>query len=488
MSNTPIERRTSGAQRFPWIPVVVGVLVTLLLFGLGGWSSWGLYRGFAQLSRVELRLERLAGSIVHLDEVLTMSARMAATSGDPKWEARYRSYETQLDAAIKETAALAPDSLDASAAAQTDAANVKLVAMENRAFGLVRQHRLTEASQVLFSAGYEAEKRVYAEGMNKMTLSIQARIDQSMERYQHRAAVVIVVAIPAFVLLAIGWFGVLTRLRHHMTWRRTAEEELRESRRQIAARERELEIAASIQTSILPRDLAADRLEMSARMVPATEVGGDYYDVIPVEDGCWIGIGDVTGHGLDAGLIMLMVQSALAALVRQKPDGSPQEIVRLLNEVMFDNMRKRLGVKDHVTFSLVRYHTDGRLVFAGAHEEMILCAGVDGACELIDTPGAWLGGIPDVSPFTVDSRRQLAAGDLVLLYTDGMTEAMSPAGEPFGHDRLCGALAAARHLPLREVEEELLAAVRRWSPSQQVDDMTVVLFRYDGAVAAQAAA
>jgi serine phosphatase RsbU (regulator of sigma subunit) len=468
--------------------VLGGVLVTLILFGLGGWSSWGLYQGFGKISSVEFRLKHLTGEIVHLDEVLTMSARMAANSGDPKWEDRYRTFETRLDAAIKETARLAPDAFDASASAQTDAANLALVAMENRSFELVREKRLAEASQVLFSSAYEAEKRVYAEGMNKMTRSIQTRIDENMERYQRRAAIVIALSIPAFIILALGWFGVITRLRHHMAWRRRAEAELAESRRQIAARERELEIASTIQTSILPRELTAEGVELSARMVPAAEVGGDYYDVIPVEDGCWIGIGDVTGHGLNAGLIMLMVQSALAALVRQNPDSSPREIVRLLNQVMYDNMRKRLGVKDHVTFSLVRYHADGRLVFAGAHEEMIVCAAGDGRCDRIETPGAWLGGIADVARFNVDSRRQLVAGDLVLLYTDGMTEAMNAAGEQFGMDRLCDALAAARHLPLVAIEQALLDAVRRWSPTEQVDDITVLLIRYAGAGAAQAAA
>lgn len=486
--SAPIIDRDRAPQRFPWPLVLIGVAVTLVLFGLGGWSTWGLYRGFARLSQVEFRLERLTGTIIHLDEVLTMSARMAATTGDPAWEARYRGFEGPLDAAIKETLLLAPDALDASAAADTDAANTRLVEMENRAFGLVRQKRLAEASQLLFSSAYAGQKKVYADGMSRMNASIQQRIDEGMHRYRRRAEVVLGLSIPAFILLALGWIGVLTRLRHHMARRRSAEEALGQSRRQIAARERELEIAASIQTSILPRDLTVERLEMSARMVTAGEVGGDYYDVIPVKDGCWIGIGDVTGHGLDAGLIMLMVQSALAALVRQNPHGSPRELVRLLNEVMFDNIRKRLGVNDHVTFSLVRYHADGRLVFAGAHEDMIVCSAADGACELVDTPGTWIGGMPDVTPFTVDSRRQLVAGDLVLLFTDGMSEAMSPDGEPYGLDRLCAALAAARHLPLAEIEQELLAAVRRWSPSEQADDMTVLLLRYAGQVSTQAAA
>ncbi len=66
-----------------------------------------------------------------------------------------------------------------------------------------------------------------------------------------------------------------------------------------------------MQTSILPRKFAVPGLEISAKMIPASEVGGDYYDVIPVDDGCWIAIGDVSGHGLDAGLVMLMLQSSI---------------------------------------------------------------------------------------------------------------------------------------------------------------------------------
>ena len=95
------------------------------------------------------------------------------------------------------------------------------------------------------------------------------------------------------------------------------------TRRQVAERERlekEMEIAARIQTSILPRDVSVAGLEIAAAMQPATEVGGDYYDVVPVDDGCWLGIGDVAGHGLGTGLVMLMMQSGIGALARKLPD------------------------------------------------------------------------------------------------------------------------------------------------------------------------
>src|SRR5499427_5838204 len=85
--------------------------------------------------------------------------------------------------------------------------------------------------------------------------------------------------------------------------------------------ELEMEIASKIQTAILPNitPRAVRGLEIAARMRRATEVGGDYYDVLPTEDGCWLGIGDVAGHGLPAGIIMLTIQSAIAALTQDRP-------------------------------------------------------------------------------------------------------------------------------------------------------------------------
>ncbi|MCA9720766.1 MAG: SpoIIE family protein phosphatase, partial [Myxococcales bacterium] len=220
--------------------------------------------------------------------------------------------------------------------------------------------------------------------------------------------------------------------------------ELAESRKQLAGKERlerELEIAERIQTSILPRAPEVNGYAIASEMTTASEVGGDYFDVLPAGDRCWIGIGDVAGHGLKAGLVMLMVQSCVAALVREQPTASPADHVRALNRVLVDNIRERLEQDEHVTFSLLRIETDGRVVYAGAHEEMIVCRAATGACELIPTPGTWLGVDPNIDLVTRDSELRLEDGDLLLLYTDGLTEARSPAREMFGVQRLADALA-----------------------------------------------
>ena len=118
-----------------------------------------------------MRTEKLRSTIIHLDEVLTMSARMAAATGNLQWEKRYHSFEPKLDAAIKEAIRLAPEAYSGKDAADTDAANIRLVEMENKSFDLVRKGRIEEAKTLLFSNEYEEQKRIYAQGMT-LSLSI----------------------------------------------------------------------------------------------------------------------------------------------------------------------------------------------------------------------------------------------------------------------------------------------------------------------------
>ena len=97
-------------------------------------------------------------------------------------------------------------------------------------------------------------------------------------------------------------------------------------------------------------------------MMTATEVGGDYYDVLAVDDGCWIAVGDASGHGLTAGLVMMMVQTGVATLVRAQPDAHPKDVIRTLNRVLFENVHDRLEAERHMTLSLMRYRRNGKLV------------------------------------------------------------------------------------------------------------------------------
>ncbi len=240
----------------------------------------------------------------------------------------------------------------------------------------------------------------------------------------------------------------------------------------------ELQIARHIQTAILPRDLSVDGLEVAAIMVPATEVGGDYYDVLPAHDGAWFGIGDVTGHGVGAGMIMLMVQSAVAALIRTC--NGPRDVVIELNALLHDNIHGRLRERDHVTFSLLRYTRDGLVRFAGAHEDMIVWRAQSRRCEVIETNGLWLGAVASVAEQTKEEQLQLAPGDILVLYTDGVTEARNAEREQFGLDRLRDLVVelAPAGQPIAQLCDAIVGKVVRWGT--QADDISVVVARYHG--------
>src|SRR5207248_3066312 len=127
----------------------------------------------------------------------------------------------------------------------------------------------------------------------------------------------------------------------------------------------------------------------------------------------------------------------------------------------------------HVTLTLVRYHADGSMIFAGAHEEIVVCRADTGRCERIATPGTWLGAAPDVTRFMVDSEAHLSPGDLLVLYTDGLIQAMNGEGEQFGMDRLCEQLEAMRERPVEEVRDRLIDAAARFAVVQD-DDVTLL--------------
>ena len=258
--------------------------------------------------------------------------------------------------------------------------------------------------------------------------------------------------------------------------------ELDESRRQLAEKERlagELEIAARIQTSILPRNLAVDGLEIAARMMTATEVGGDYYDVLPVEGGCWIAVGDASGHGLTAGLVMMMVQTGIATLVRGQPDAAPRSVLSTMNRVLFENVHDRLEAERHMTLSLLRLRNDGSCQVAGAHMDAVVWRAASQQTELLGTPGTFLAITDDIDHVNIEQTWQLHPGDLLVLLTDGVTEAEDPAGKAFGYEGVLDVVEPRASKPVAQVRDALFEAVTKHSPTL-ADDATIVVLRFVG--------
>ena len=205
------------------------LFLTLLMFVGLGWQAWHSYNDFKTAQVRDLRLQELSGIIIHLDEVLTMSARMGATTGDLKWEKRYLGFEPQLDAAIKEARKLAPESFMSETVAKTDAANIKLVIMEKQAFELVHQGQRKAAFELLSSKDYEEQKRIYNSGMKQFDYAMHNQVMTAMGHHRWQALLAVIVVFVALPILFSIWYYTIKMMRRYIIERDCAENALKES-------------------------------------------------------------------------------------------------------------------------------------------------------------------------------------------------------------------------------------------------------------------
>ncbi|HEY6079205.1 MAG TPA: SpoIIE family protein phosphatase [Polyangiaceae bacterium] len=254
----------------------------------------------------------------------------------------------------------------------------------------------------------------------------------------------------------------------------------REALREQTRMARDLEIAASIQSALLPPSLVHPELEFAGRMQPADEVGGDFYDVLCDERNprsLWITIGDVSGHGVPAGLVMLMTQSAFAAYFRANPLARPDEVIRGVNDLLSEQIGVRLRDDKYVTGLLLTHAGAGRFVYAGAHEWPLVWRKESRTTEVLEAPGPWLGIKRDLEDIPVSSLA-LARGDLLCLYSDGLIEARDAHGELYDVDRLSSALerAAERFESLQDIADAVISSVAEHASIRE-DDWTLLLIR-----------
>lgn len=253
----------------------------------------------------------------------------------------------------------------------------------------------------------------------------------------------------------------------------------REGLREQTRMSRDLEIAASIQSALLPPAPVHPELEFAGRMQPAQEVGGDFYDVLCDERSrsLWVTIGDVSGHGVPAGLVMLMTQSAFSAYFRANPLARPDEVIRGVNHFLNEQIGVRLRDDKYVTGLLLQHAGAGRFVYAGAHEWPLLWRKTSGKSEVLEAPGPWLGIQRDLDDIPVSSL-SLAAGDVLCLYSDGLIEARDAQGELFDVARLGAALerAAQEHDSLQAIADDVLRSVAAHAHERE-DDWTLLLIR-----------
>jgi sigma-B regulation protein RsbU (phosphoserine phosphatase) len=255
--------------------------------------------------------------------------------------------------------------------------------------------------------------------------------------------------------------------------------------------EQEFATAREIQMKLLPRGpLTVPGLSVSAYCEPAREVGGDYYDLFPVGDNVFgFLIADVSGKGVGAGLYMAQLKGLVLSLTRQYP--SPRDLLVAVNRVLVDHLDGR----SFITMSYVVVDLNRQVMtYARA-----------GHCPMLQVPAARGPVLPPVKMLapdglvvglTIDDGTlfeslleemtvPLVAGDLFVLFTDGMSEMMNPEHDCFGEARLGDLAGAHRGMPLDQLADRLVSEVRAFGAgAAQHDDMTMLLLRVDAVAVA----
>jgi sigma-B regulation protein RsbU (phosphoserine phosphatase) len=263
--------------------------------------------------------------------------------------------------------------------------------------------------------------------------------------------------------------GVVTHyigIQTDVTERRRAEEE-----------RHELEIAKHIQLSLLPkRPLRLPMAEIAGVCVPASHVGGDYFDYFHYDGNADIVVADVSGHSVGAALIMTEMRSTLKAETRRTPDNpAPQsaaEVLRALNHLLYEDLS---AAELFITMFYLKYDLGERLLrYANAgHNRALLRRQRDWTVSELDAEGLILGVKRDV--FFEEKSLILEAGDRLLLYTDGVIEAQNEQGEFFGISRLCNIFAADRSESPEATIRKLMSELRTFSGENEfADDITMV--------------
>ena len=249
-----------------------------------------------------------------------------------------------------------------------------------------------------------------------------------------------------------------------------------EAREQLTAIEQELEIAARIQASILPRDFLPGRMDFGvyAEMMPARRVGGDFYDFFLIDDErLGFVIGDVSGKGIPAALFMAVSRTLLQAVALQ--GASPADCLCYANRVL--GAQGEPGVFVTVFYGILHTRT-GELEYGLAGHNPPYRLSASGDLQAIEEPGGVVVGLLKDAAYET-GRLQLDPGDSIFLFTDGVTEAMNPEQRFFGERRLREALAPMGSFAPLGVVQSVLAAVAEFTASApQSDDITAICVRW----------
>jgi sigma-B regulation protein RsbU (phosphoserine phosphatase) len=251
--------------------------------------------------------------------------------------------------------------------------------------------------------------------------------------------------------------------------------ELRESRHELARKEAELSFALEVQTALFPKELPkSSGLSFSAVCIPAQGISGDFYDIFECPDGrVVVAVADVSGKGVSAAILMANLQAQLR--VHTKQNSSLSEVFKTLNEDLYAvTESSRFATAFLAQWDPSRQRLN--YVNAGHSSPVLLSSQENG---MLDRGGTPLGMFPGIQYDCGEVNLQ--PSDIVVLYSDGITEAACADGEEFGLERLTELVEGARDRPVGEIRDMILAAVRQWVGNELElhDDMTLVIFEVE---------
>jgi serine phosphatase RsbU (regulator of sigma subunit)/HAMP domain-containing protein len=237
---------------------------------------------------------------------------------------------------------------------------------------------------------------------------------------------------------------------------------------------RELEISNHIQMNMLPTVFpTVENIDIAASSTPAKKVGGDYYDIIKLSDSLTaLAIGDVSGKGMPAALLMVEIRTIIQARAQDTIDS--REVIKKVNQII--TLDAEPGMYATLFYGI--YDSEkGRLLYTNAgHNYPLLFKKNSQGYESLETTGMFVG-MFDNPPYR-EAEVELTTGDLIVFYTDGVTEAQNTGGEMYGLKRLCKVIEKNRDKNSAEVKQAILDSVDTFTKdTEQGDDLTLMVIR-----------
>lgn len=255
---SPVSRFSRLSNDFLLPVLTTAVIISLILVAIGSSNTFKISHGFRHGITESFQVQRLSGEIIHLNEVMTMSVRMAATTSDLSWQNRYLAYEPILENTFAQAKALSP-SFYSPYASQIEQADVQLKAMNDKIFERVQQAAPEQAMAMVFSEAYKDQKELYTSGIRQWSQSLNQNNKASLNRYGSSLFFSGVFSAASFVVLMLAWVTVLFMVRRYMRLRAAAELGLRKAKHQLEDSHQALQVsqAALLQKAATLEDLLA---------------------------------------------------------------------------------------------------------------------------------------------------------------------------------------------------------------------------------------